>query len=260
VLEACDALDGVKDGVIENPLKCTFDYAQLACKGGNDGPDCLTPGQVNAAKLLTSPLTDPATGRILDQRHLMPGAELGFSTLGGASPLGLSVSGFKNVVFKDPNWDYKTFNPGRDWEMAARADEGALFSGDPNLKPFFDRGGKLLMYHGWTDQQVTPMESTIYYDSVIKKVGKDVAAKGLALFMVPGMNHCQGGVGTDTFDKMGTIEAWVASKTAPTQIVASHRTLGAVDRTRPLCRYPQVAKYSGSGSTDEAANFSCVTP
>src|SRR5439155_21488775 len=118
-------MHGVKDGVIENPLKCKFDYARLACKGPrtDGGPDCLTPGQVATAKLLTSPLTDPATGKTLDERHLMPGAELGFSTLGGATPLGLSVSGFKNVVFKDPNWDYHTFNAGRDWEMAARADE-----------------------------------------------------------------------------------------------------------------------------------------
>jgi feruloyl esterase len=102
VLEACDAMDGVMDGIIENPLKCKFDYAQLTCKNG-DGPDCLTPGQVTAAKLLTSPLADPATGKVLDERHLMLGAELGFATLGGAAPLGLSVSGFKNVVFKDTN-------------------------------------------------------------------------------------------------------------------------------------------------------------
>ncbi|HEV3141388.1 MAG TPA: tannase/feruloyl esterase family alpha/beta hydrolase, partial [Vicinamibacterales bacterium] len=259
VLEACDALDGVKDGVIENPMKCKYDYAQLACKGA-DGPDCLTPAQVATAKILTSPLTDPASGKVLDERHLWPGAELGFSNLGGASPLGLSVSGLKNVAFKDPNYDYKTFNAARDWEMVARSDEGAVFSGDPNLKPFFDRGGKLLMYHGWTDQQVTPQESTIYYDNVVKKVGKDAAAKGIALFMIPGMNHCQGGAGTDTFDKMGTIERWVASGKAPAQIVASHATQGKIDRTRPLCRYPQVAKYNGTGSTDEAANFSCVNP
>jgi len=258
VLEACDAMDGVKDGVIENPLKCAFDYAQLTCRNG-DAADCLTPGQVKAAKLLTSPVADQETGKVLDERHLMPGAELGFSTLGGANPLGLSVSGFRNVVFKDASYDYRTFGA-KDWDMASRADEGALFSGDPNLKPFFDRGGKLLMYHGWTDQQVTPMESTIYYDSVVKKVGKDPVAKGLALFMIPGMNHCAGGAGTDTFDKMGTIEAWVASGKAPTQIVASHQTQGKVDRTRPLCRYPQVAKWNGSGSTDEAGNFSCVNP
>jgi len=258
VLEACDAMDGVKDGVIENPLKCRFDYAQLTCKGA-DGPDCLTPGQAKAAKLLTSPVTDADTGRVLDERHLMPGAELGFATLGGANPLGLSVSGFRNVVFKDMNYDPRTFTA-KDWDLAARADEGALFSGDPNLKPFFDRGGRLLMYHGWTDQQVTPMEATIYYDNVMKKVGRDATAKGFALFMIPGMNHCAGGAGTDTFDKMGSIEAWLASGHAPTQIVASHQTLGKVDRTRPLCRYPQVAKWRGSGSTDEAENFSCVNP
>jgi feruloyl esterase len=104
------------------------------------------------------------------------------------------------------------------------------------------------------------MESTIYYGSVVKKVGKDPVAKGLALFMVPGMNHCQGGAGTDTFDKMGTIEAWVASNKAPMQIVASHATQGKVDRTRPLCRYPQVAKWNGTGSSDDAANFACVNP
>ena len=155
VLDACDALDGVKDGVLENPLQCHFDYAKLACKGA-DGPDCLTQGQVESAKALTSPLKNPKTGKVIDERHLMPGTELGFATLGGAAPLGLSVSGLANVLFKDPRWDWHTFEVAKDFERAAQADGGALFSGDPNLKPFFDHGGKLLMYHGWTDQQVTP--------------------------------------------------------------------------------------------------------
>lgn len=259
VLDACDALDGVRDGVIENPPQCHFDYAKLACKGA-DGPDCLTQGQVESAKALTSPMKDTRTGTVIDERHLWPGSELGWATLGGASPLGLSVSGLANILYKDPNWDWRTFEIARGYEEAAKADGGALFSGDPNLKPFFDHGGKLLMYHGWTDQQVTPQMSTIYYDKVLKTVGKDAAAKGIALFMVPGMNHCQGGAGTDTFDKMGAIEQWVASGSAPKQIVASHLTAGKVDRTRPLCPFPQVAKYKGAGSTDEAANFACAMP
>jgi feruloyl esterase len=259
VLDACDAMDGVKDGVIENPLKCKFDYAQLTCKGA-DGPDCLTQGQVESAKALTSPMTDSKTGKVIDERHLWPGSELGWATLGAAEPLPISVSGLANILFKDPKWDWRTFEITKGYEEAAKADGGALFSGDPNLKPFFDHGGRLLMYHGWTDQQVTPQMSTIYYDNVVKKVGKDAAAKGIALYMVPGMNHCQGGAGTDTFDKMGAIEQWVASGTAPKQIVASHLTAGKVDKTRPLCQFPQVAKYKGAGSTDEAANFSCAMP
>jgi feruloyl esterase len=259
VLDACDALDGVKDGVIENPLRCHFDYATLACKGA-DGPDCLTKGQVESARALSSPLKDAKTGRVIDERHLWPGSELGWATLGGAAPLGLSASGLANILYKDPHWDWRTFEVSRGIEQAAQADGGALFSGDPNLKPFFAHGGKLLMYHGWTDQQVTPQTSTIYYDRVVKTVGKDAAAKGIALYMVPGMNHCQGGAGTDTFDKMAAIEEWVAKGTAPKQILASHRTAGKVDKTRPLCRFPEVAKYKGAGDTNDAANFACGLP
>jgi feruloyl esterase len=259
VLEACDGLDGVRDGVIENPLACHYDFAKLACRGA-DGPGCLTQGQVESAKTLTSPLRDLKTGKVIDERHLWPGAELGWTTLGGASPLGLSVSGLANILFKDVQWDWRTFEVSKGMEEAAKADGGALFSGDPNLKPFFAHGGKLLMYHGWTDQQVTPQTSTIYYERVLKAVGKEAAAKGIALFMVPGMNHCQGGAGTDTFDKMAAIESWVSSGVPPAQIVASHRTNGQVDRTRPLCPFPQVAKYKGAGDTNDAVNFSCAAP
>jgi feruloyl esterase len=257
VVNACDELDGVKDGVIENPLMCKFDYAQLACKEG-DGPNCLTNGQVESAKAMTSPLTDPKTGTVLFEGHLMPGSELGWATLGGPEPLGLAVSGMRNVVTKDQSWDYHSLDIATDIERAGKSDKGALYSGDANLKPFFERGGKLLMYHGWSDQQVNPLNSVIYYDNVLKTVGSEKAANSIALFMVPGMNHCSGGPGTDTFDKVKIIEEWVEQGKKPTEVVASHLTSGQVDKTRPLCPYPQVAKYKGTGSINEAGSFYCA--
>ena len=257
VLNACDAKDGVKDGVIENPATCNFDYAQLLCKA-DDAADCLTKGQVESAKAMVSSIKDPKTGKVLYEGHLMPGSELGWATLGGPQPLTLGTSGMRNVVFQDKNWDYHQMNPATDIARAQKSDNGALYSGDPNLQPFFSHGGKLLMYHGWSDPQVNPLNSVIYYKNVLDTLGKEKAANSIELFMIPGMNHCQGGPGTDTFDKMNVITQWVEDGKKPAQIVASHATRGQVDKTRPLCPYPQVAKYKGSGSTDEAANFTCA--
>jgi feruloyl esterase len=256
VLNACDTQDGVKDGVIENPAKCKFDYAKLTCKSG-DSADCLTKGQVESAKAMTSPIKDPKTGKTLFGGHLMMGSELNWATLGGPLPLDLSVSGMRNVAFQDRTWDPATMNVAVDIERAARAFGGPMETNDPNLKPFFDRGGKLLMYHGWNDQQVTPLNSILYYENVLKTVGKKESAGSIRLFMIPGMNHCSGGPGTGTFDKVKVLEEWVEQGKAPATIVASHSTDGKVDKTRPLCAYEQTAKYSGSGDTNDAANFTC---
>src|SRR5205814_8766348 len=118
---ACDALDGVQDGVIENPNMCKFDYAKLACTAG-DGPTCLTKGQVESAKAMTSPLRDPKTGKVLFEGHLMPGSELSWATLGGPQPLGLSISGMQNVLYKDKNWDYHKLDMSADIERAGKSD------------------------------------------------------------------------------------------------------------------------------------------
>ena len=256
MLEMCDALDGVKDGIIENPTRCKFDPAMLQCKGA-DNPSCLTPAQVESAKALTSPLKHPTTGAILFANHLWPGAELGWATLGGPKPLVNALTAMQNIVFKDRNWDWRTMNVATDVDLTDKIDQGLLASNNFDLKPFFDRGGKLLMWHGWADPQVSPQNSITYFQNVLKTVGP-AGANSVELFMLPGVYHCRGGPGPDTFDRMSAIEQWVEHGKKPTRLVASGLKEGKTERTRPLCPYGQVAQYRGSGSTDEAASFTCT--
>jgi feruloyl esterase len=250
VLEACDALDGVKDGVIEDPAACRFDPKVLECKNG-DSATCLTTSQVESVRKIYGPSKNPRTEQEIFP-GLEPGSELGWSGLAGPQPLPIAVDHFKYVVFKDPNWDWRALNFDTDVTLADKVDNGMLNAMDANLKAFVGHGGKLLMYHGWNDQLISPQNTINYYRSVADKLRRSVR-----LFMVPGMNHCSGGDGTNTFDAVSVMEQWVEQKKAPKQILASHMTNGAVDRTRPLCPYPQVAQYKGTGSTDDAANFTC---
>ncbi len=259
VLDACDALDGIKDGLINNPTRCHFNPSVLLCKG-EDAPTCLTAPQVEAAtKMMTAP-KNPKTGAEIFPTY-EPGAELGWAVIaGGPEPLVYATDQFRYVVFKDPNWDWKTLNFDSDVALADKVDAGTINATDPNLKEFQAHGGKLFMYHGWSDPNVAPLASVNYYNSVLETMGGPAKTMSwIRLFMEPGMGHCEGGEGPDTFDKMAVIEQWVEKGVAPERIVAAHSTNGAVDRTRPLCPYPQVATYKGSENTDDANNFVCAS-
>jgi feruloyl esterase len=159
-------------------------------------------------------------------------------------------------VFKNPNWDPNTLNFDGHFALTGENEFKVVDADNPDLSPFFRSGGKLLMYHGWSDPGIPARASVSYYESVRTKTGQ-AAEHSLRLFMVPGMGHCRGGDGTDTFDVAAALDGWVTTGMAPTSIPASRVRDGKVDRTRPLCAYPQYAAYKGSGSIDDAANFEC---
>lgn len=248
VLDQCDALDGVTDGVLEDPTRCKFDPKVLECKGSDDA-GCLTPAQADVArKIHRGPGNFPG---------LEPGSEMGWATLSGPKPMDLALDTYRVLVFQDPKWDYLTFHA--EAENRARKVIGRdMDSIDPNLRPFFSHNGKLIQYHGWADPGIAPGSSVDYYKRVGQALGGVTKVNdSYRLFMVPGMGHCGGGDGTSTFDMVSALDQWVTGGKAPAEIPASKIVRGAVVRTRPLCPYPQVASYRGSGSTDEAANFEC---
>jgi feruloyl esterase len=256
VLQACDGLDGVKDGVIENPRACKFDAKVLACSAA-ESDSCLTPPQIEAANKMYQPLKNPRTGQEIFP-GLSYGSELGWGTFGGQQPFAIGTQMFQHMVFKDPSWDYKTLNFDSHMAQVAQIENGAINALDPDLKRFAASNGKMIMYHGWADPQIPAESSVGYYTRAMEAMGgANKTKENVRLFMVPGMNHCQGGVGTSTFDMLAALEQWVENNKAPDSIPASKVTQGKTERTRPLCAYPQVATYKGSGSTDDAANFSC---
>ena len=250
VLNACDALDGAKDGVLENPLACTFDPKVLACKAGSDPASCLTGAQVTAVQKVYAGPTNPRTGKPV-YVGLERGSEPGWNPV----PVGYAVDYFKYIVFKDPAWDPKALNYDAHVAQAAAGGNLIFDANNPDMSAFTKRGGKLILYQGWGEPGIPPANLVRYYGE-IQSTTSD-AKDAVRLFMVPGMGHCGGGTGVNTFDMVTPLDQWVSTGKAPAEIPASRVRNGVSDRTRPLCAYPQIAIYKGSGSLDDAANFAC---
>ncbi|HEY5757227.1 MAG TPA: tannase/feruloyl esterase family alpha/beta hydrolase [Steroidobacter sp.] len=267
MVAACDKNDGVEDGLIENPPSCKFDFASLACTGAEQG-QCLSKPQVENLRGLFSPLRD-ATGKEIYPPPAV-GALLPASELERRGKLGADM--YRYAVFQDTKWDPSSFVLERDLPIA-RERLKALISDDTDLTPFASRNSRLILYHGWDDSGPSPYNSINYYQAVQRKVGEQKADGFFRLFMVPGMYHCRGGPGPNSFGNAGdppvldaqhdvlmALEQWVERGAAPERIIASNVKAGRVERSRPLCPYPKVARYKGAGSIDEAENFSCVAP
>jgi Tannase and feruloyl esterase len=280
VMSVCDAQDGVTDGLLNDPRQCQFDPAVLICKGA-DSDTCLTEAQVRALKAIYAGAKD-AGGRLYFPGY-MPGSEdSGWSTwITGAMPrrstgFFFSSQFFTNMVSEKADWDYRTFNFDEGSKLAETKTAAALNSIDPNLKAFKTRGGKLIMYHGWNDPAIPALNTIGYFQSVEKSMGKRDSESFVRLFMAPGMAHCGGGPGPNAFGAGGSgnsnpnynmyraLEQWVEQDIAPAQIIATKynndRTAQGVKMTRPLCAYPNIAKYNGSGDTNDAVNFVCAPP
>jgi feruloyl esterase len=261
-LAACDSADGVSDAVIDDPRQCRFDPGRLACAENQAAATCLTKAQVEAARRIYGGLKDPKTGAQL-YPGLAPGSEPFWPHRDPASPFPIPLAHYKWLVFADPNWDWKTFDftDPDDYQAHVKAEAKfapILNATNPDLRAFRDRGGKLLQYHGWNDQLISAQNSIDYYESVLSFFGRGVDVPGFyRLFMAPGMAHCAGGPGPNTFDMQTTLEQWVERGTVPEQVIATRAVNGVVDRLRPLCPYPKVAVYLGKGDTNEAGNFAC---
>jgi len=252
VLAACDALDGVKDGLLNNPHLCKFDPGTLLCKGA-DGADCLTAAQLESVRAMYAP-AKKKNGELV-YPGLPFGGEMGWTRMVGPEPMAVPLGSFRYMLYQDAKWDWHNFDLDRD---VAAADEKAAYLNaiSSDLKAFRDRGGKLLMYHGWNDQLITAENSINYRASVLKTLGPK-QDNWYRLFMVPGMQHCAGGPGPNQFNVMGVMERWREANEAPASITATHVANNRVDMTRPLCPYPQIAVYTGVGSTNDAVNFAC---
>ena len=257
-LSACDVADGLVDGVIDSPHHCDFDPGVLECTGAKNG-SCLTAAQVETVRMMYSSPVNPSTSREIT--GLVPGSELNWTDLGwtnSARSTGLEL--YRYLVYGDPSWTIDRFDFDTDIVKAEEGDDETLNALDPDLGPFFARGGKLFAYHGWSDAQISPLNATQYYERVVESVGSaDEVHDAYRLFMAPGMGHCRGGEGPSVFDKMAEIEAWVEEGTAPDRVVATKLGPdGAVEVSRPLCAYPARAVYNGTGDPKREESFSCV--
>jgi hypothetical protein len=273
VLAQCDKFDGLADGVIDDPRACHFDPARVQCKAG-DGADCLTAAQTEALRRIYSGPRAPGG------RKLFPGYPAGGEATPNAWPLWITGekaqhpsfarSFFSDLVYGDPTWDLPKLDLVKGLADARQRMGPILDSDNPDLSSFDRRGGKLILFHGWADAAITPYSTIEYFDAVRGRMGAAKVDGFARLFLAPGVSHCFGGPGPNSFDMLAALDAWVDKGQAPDQVIASKfendyaglldLPPGAPVRTRPLCAYPKVAQWTGKGSSDEAANFVCKVP
>ena len=253
VIAACDANDGVKDGLLNEPRACKFDPAVLQCKAG-DAANCLTAPQVETVKRLYAPARTKSGEVVFPGKDY--GSELGW--VANQQVSGLPAGSFM-VAYNDAKWDALGFDLDRDLKVVDEKVGTILNATNPDLRAFKARGGKVLMYHGWNDTAISPGNAIDYYTSVLKRMGGK-QEDFIRLYMAPGMNHCGGGVGPNQVNWMAALERWRESGDAPERLDAYRVANNRVDMTRPLCPYPQVAQYKGTGSTNDAENFTCKAP
>ena len=273
VRNACDAQDGVKDGILNDPRACHFDPGTLVCKDG-DSDACLLPAQVKSLEAIYAPKVD-VKGRTIYPGYMF-GAEDATQSWKpwkvGAKPGDatllqfFSVGFFRDFVVQDPNWQLTSFQLGADFDRAKAKTAGDLDATDPNLRPYTQRGGRLILYHGWNDPAISARGTIAYYQAVRSSIGTSETDKAIRLYMVPGMLHCSGGPGATAFgqpeasepradaehDVLTALEEWVEAGKAPGTITAKSKTM-----TRPVCVYPAEAKYTG-GDSNHAESFTCV--
>lgn len=280
VLAACDAQDGVKDGILNDPRQCHFQPETLLCSGP-DTDACLSQPQIAALKKFYSGPVD-MNGRLIFPGHV-PGGELGpngwSNWITGSAPetsLGFlfGTHFFEAMVFSNSAWGFRSSDIGADAQMADHKLASILNSTDPNLHAFQARGGKLILYHGWADPAISPLNTVNYYNSVLAAMGREQTEGFVRLYMVPGMQHCAGGPGPDSFGALpapnadptqsmfASLERWAEDGVVPQALIATKYAqppgaARAAEMTRPLCPYPQVARYKGTGDVHEAANFVC---
>jgi Tannase and feruloyl esterase len=277
VMDKCDAVDGLKDGLIDDPRACRFDAARdvPACTASSTATDCLTPAQAAAVnKIYSGPISKgkPFIAGFMPGSEAVNTAPNGATNSGwvgaivplqpGAKPadFNLAEGVMRYLILDPPQPEYDSLK--FDYDTAASVVERWSKLADAketDLSKFRKRGGKLIMTYGWADQILQPMMGVNYYEAVVAKNGKDTG-NFARLFMMPGVAHCGGGIGPDRNDAVTAVIDWVEKGKAPDSLLASKVTDNKVVRTRPLCPYPQVARYKGQGSIDEAANFSCVAP
>lgn len=280
-LAACDAKDGLADGLISDPRPCDFDPATLTCQGAETG-ECLTAAQVGTVQTIYAGLKD-ASGHYVappfpkgheggptgwrgwitgnEPPVEQPDGTLAFTTR-LPSGFGLADSNFRFLALEDdaPGFSWRTFRYPQDLPRLKTMTE-ILSPLDADLRPFRQAGGKLIVYHGWADPGISALGTLDYVEQVAKTVGGPAAAdRFLRAYFVPGMHHCSGGPGVDQFDMLTALEGWVERGQAPAAITAARVERGVTVRTRPLCPHPQVATYRGAGPVDDAASFECRAP